>query len=153
QGDRIAINRALNNLEVWDIPQDEIDALHAEATKISADKNAWFKTRAGRWVKADKAETDRNTDPAEKQETPCGQATPRPPFDGIVVERNLHVDEMVVVNTVNLFQIADVSRLLVIANAPEDELPTLEALNERRWTIRTVGAASGTGLPGTIDEI
>ena len=25
--------------------------------------------------------------------------------------------------------------------------------DERRWTVRTVGAASATGLPGTIDEI
>ena len=47
--------------------------------------------------------------------------TLRAPFDGVVVERNLHVDEMVVDNTVNLFQIADVSRLLVIANCPEDD--------------------------------
>ena len=55
--------------------------------------------------------------------------TLRAPFDGVVVERNVHVDEMVVDNTVNLFQIADVSRLLVIANCPEDALPTLEALD------------------------
>jgi len=37
QGDRTEVNRALNNLKIWDIPQDEIDALHAEAKKISAD--------------------------------------------------------------------------------------------------------------------
>ena len=45
---------------------------------------------------------------------------------------------MVVDNTVNLFQIADVSRLLVNARCPEDSLPTLEALgsNEKRWTVR-----------------
>jgi cobalt-zinc-cadmium efflux system membrane fusion protein len=51
QGDRNAINRALNNLEAWDIPQEDIDALQAEAKKISADKNAWLKTKEGRWVK------------------------------------------------------------------------------------------------------
>src|SRR5262249_5477401 len=52
-------------------------------------------------------------------------------------------------------QSADVSRLKVIASCPEDALPTLEALSrgERRWTVRTAGAASPTGLPGTIDEI
>src|SRR5262249_3457373 len=44
QHDRIAIHRALNNLKVWDIPQDEIDALRDEAKKLAADKNAWFKT-------------------------------------------------------------------------------------------------------------
>jgi hypothetical protein len=57
QGDRTEINRALNNLALWDIPQDEIDALHAEAKKISADKNAWFKTPEGRWVNLEKQAT------------------------------------------------------------------------------------------------
>ncbi|MBV8309088.1 MAG: hypothetical protein JO344_01695, partial [Planctomycetaceae bacterium] len=42
QGDRTEVNRALNNLKAWDIPQVEIDELHAEAKKIHADKNAWF---------------------------------------------------------------------------------------------------------------
>ncbi len=81
--------------------------------------------------------------------------TLRAPFDGVVVERNLHVDEMVVDNTVNLFQIADVSRLLVVANCPEDDLPALEALDrsQRKWTVRTVGAGSATGLAGAIEEI
>ena len=81
--------------------------------------------------------------------------TLRAPLDGIIVERNVHKDEMVVDNTVNLFQIADVSRLLVVASCPEDSLPLLESLstNERKWTVRTVGAGSAGGLTGTIDEI
>ena len=158
QGDRNAINRAINNLKAWDIPQEEIDALHAEAKKISADEKAWFKTPEGRWVKGEKLANGQGQDRHEQrqpEEDPWGRVTLRAPFDGVVVERNLHVDEMVVDNTVNLFQIADVSRLLVIANCPEDSLPTLEALssNERRWTVQTVGAESAVGLPGTIDEI
>ena len=153
-GDRNAITRAINNLKVWDIPQSEIDALHAEAKKISADKDAWLKTPEGRWVKGEKQATGK--DGSEKEiENPWGKVTLRAPFDGVIVERNVHVDEMVVDNTVNLFQIADVNRLLVIANCPEDSLPTLEALrgNEKRWTVRTVGAESIAGLTGTIDEI
>ena len=155
QGDRNAINRALNNLKLWEIPQDEIDALHAEAKKISADKNAWFKTPEGRWVKGEKQANGGKVDPHKETENPWGRVTLRAPFDGVVVERNVHVDEMVVDNTVNLFQIADVSRLLVIANCPEDDLPTLEALRprQRQWTVRTVGTGSATGLAGTIDEI
>src|SRR5262249_44075056 len=137
----------------WDIPQAEIDALHAEAKKMSADKNAWFHTREGRWVKGEPQGTTAKADVDRKNENPWGRVTLRAPFDGIIVERNLHMDEMVVDNTVNLFQIADVNRLLVIANAPEDDLPTLEALNERFWSVRTVGATSATGLPGVIDEI
>lgn len=155
QGDRNAINRALNNLKLWDIPQDEIDALHAEARKISADKDAWLKTPEGRWVNREKHATNGTADPGKETENPWGRVTLRAPFDGVIVERNVHVDEMVVDNTVNLFQIADVSRLLVVASCPEDALPTLEALRgkERRWTVRTAGAAAAAGLPGTIDEI
>jgi cobalt-zinc-cadmium efflux system membrane fusion protein len=149
QGDRNAIHRTLNNLKVWDIPQEEIDALHAEAKNISADKDGWFKTPDGIWYKGEKQPE------AEGKENPWGRVTLRAPFDGVIVERNLHVDEMVVDNTVNLFQIADVRRLVVIANAPEDELPTLEALtpDERKWSVRTVGVVSASGLAGTIDEI
>ncbi len=253
QGDRTEVNRALNNLKLWDIPQDEIDALHAEAKKISADKNAWFQTSEGRWVmgvkqsacdlrlmssvrdgaeipKAGKdlivvaavdnvlhfrmfdsdrkvvVDTDENKlpgqarrldelkkqlaglwslrelegsekdrviavvtsivghnpkpvggapDPFAEHEIPWGRVTLRSPIDGVVIEYNIHKDEMVVDNTVNLFQIADVNELLVKASCPEDQLPALEALgfNEKRWTVRTVGADSAAGLPGTIAEI
>jgi cobalt-zinc-cadmium efflux system membrane fusion protein len=155
QADRNGINRSLNNLKLWDIPQEEIDTLHAEARKISADKGAWFKTPEGRWAKGEDLAAGGKLDAEPKKENPWGKVTLRAPFEGVVVERNVHVDEMVVDNTVNLFQIADVSRLLVIASCPEDGLPALEALKgkQRRWTVRTVGAASAEGLPGTIDEI
>jgi len=155
QHDRNAINRALNNLKVWDIPQDELDVLHEEANKISADKNAWFQTPEGRWVKGEKQAKPGNGEPDKEELDRWARVTLRAPFDGVIVERNLHVDEMVVDQTVNLFQIADVSRLLVIANAPEDQLPTLKALDpsERNWIIRTVGVTSADGLPGPIEQI
>ena len=155
QTDRNQVDRALHNLEAWDIPQDEIDALREEARKQAADKNAWKKTREGTWVTGGEPPAADKIDPTKLKENPWGRVTLHAPFDGIIVERNVHVDEMVVDQTVNLFQIADVSRLPVIANAPEDQLPVLEALheNERRWTVQTVGAESAAGLPGTIDEI
>jgi membrane fusion protein, heavy metal efflux system len=159
QGDRTEINRALNNLKLWDIPQDEIDALHAEAKKISADKDAWSKTPEGRWVNRVKQGSDAKDlaakDKDKESENPWGRVTLRAPLDGIIIERNVHKDEMVVDNTINLFQIADVSRLLIIASCPEDSLPLLESLstNQRRWTVHTVGTGSAGGLAGTIDEI
>jgi len=155
QHDRNAIGRALNNLKLWDIPQDELDELHGEANKIGADKDAWFKTPEGRWVKGEKQAKPGDGEPNKEELDRWARVTLRAPFDGVIVERNLHVEEMVVDQTVNLFQIADVSRLLVIANAPEDQLPTLEALDpsERNWTIRTVGVTSAEGLPGPIEQI
>jgi cobalt-zinc-cadmium efflux system membrane fusion protein len=154
QADRNAINRALNNLLVWNIPQEEIDALHEEAKKISQNKDAWFKTREGRWVRGEK-QAATGHDPDKENENPWGKVTLRAPFDGRIVERNITVHEIVQDPTINLFQIAQVDRLLVIANAPEDELPTLNALRpeERTWSVQTVGANSISGLKGQIEEI
>ena len=152
EGDRNAINNALSTLRLWDIPQEEIDALHARAKEIAANKDEWSKTPEGIWVKGDKPTAQAAP---HGEEDWGGRVTLRSPLDGVIVERNVHVDEMVVDNTVNLFQIADVSQLLVLASCPEDALPTLEALtsSERHWTVRTVGVESSEGLPGTISEI
>jgi cobalt-zinc-cadmium efflux system membrane fusion protein len=154
QQDRNAISRALNTLIAWNIPQEDIDALHEEAKKIASDKEAWFKTRAGRWVKKEK-QAATGHDPDKENDNTWGKVTLRAPFDGIIVERNPTVHEIVQDPTTNLFQIAQVDRLLVIANAPEDELPTLNALKreERVWSVQTVGANSVGGLKGNIKDI
>jgi cobalt-zinc-cadmium efflux system membrane fusion protein len=78
----------------------------------------------------------------------------RAPFDGIVIEQNVTKGDMVVDNTVNLFQIADVSQLLVTVHCPEDYLPALNDLQgaQKRWTVHTVGAP-GAGLSGPINDI
>jgi membrane fusion protein, heavy metal efflux system len=155
QGDRTEISRALNNLKLWDIPQDEIDALHAEAKKICANKDEWLKTPEGRWVHKEKQAKGGKFVPGVVDDNPWGRVTLRSPIDGVVIEYNIREGEMIVDNTVNLFQIADVSQLLVKANCPEDQLPDLEALhvNEKRWTVQTVSSDSPAGIAGTIDEI
>ena len=76
QADRNAINRAKNNLKAWDIPQDEIESLHAEAKKLCADKNAWAKIAEGRWVKGDKQAAGARAGPHEADE-PWGRVTLR----------------------------------------------------------------------------
>jgi cobalt-zinc-cadmium efflux system membrane fusion protein len=154
QGDRTEVNRALNNLKTWDIPQDEIDVVYTEAKRISADKDAWSKTPEGRWISRENPAAGSKEGRHEEPVGPWGLVRLRAPLDGIIVERNVHMDEVVVENTVNLFQIADTSRLLVIAKCPEDRLSSLEALgrNERRWTVRA-GPAGRTALSGTIEEI
>lgn len=154
QADRNAISRALNTLVAWNIPQEEIDALHEEAKKIGGDKDAWFKTRAGRWVKREK-QAATGDDPDKENDNPWAKVTLRAPFDGVIVERNAVVHNIVQDPTFNLFQIAQVDRMLVNANAPEDELPTLNALKpeERVWTVQTVGANSVSGLKGRFEEI
>lgn len=154
QQDRNAIGRALNTLIVWNIPQEDIDALHEEAKKISSDKKAWFKTRAGRWVKREK-QAATGYDPDKENDNTWGRVTMRAPFDGVIVERNVTVHDTIQDPTTNLFRIAQVDRLLVTAYAPEDELPTLNALKreQRVWSVQTVGVSSVRGLKGHIEEI
>ena len=131
----------------------------AEAKKISADKSEWTKTQEGDWVKGEaQAQPADNPGKEAKEllENPWGRVTLVAPFDGVIVEGNVHVDEMVVDNTVNLFQIADVDRLLVIANCPEDALPTLggaSATTKSGGPCERLALTSTEGLPGTIDEI
>jgi cobalt-zinc-cadmium efflux system membrane fusion protein len=155
QTDRNQVDRALHNLEAWDIPQDEIDALREEAKKQAADEKEWKKTREGTWVTGGKVADADKVDPETLAKNPWGKVALRAPFDGVIVERNVHVDELVVDNTINLFQIAQVKKLLVVANCPEDQLPVVLALEpgNRRWNVRTAGADSSAGLPGSIDEI
>jgi cobalt-zinc-cadmium efflux system membrane fusion protein len=45
--------------------------------------------------------------------------------------------------------------MLVVANAPEDELPNLNALTfpQRKWTVKTVGVRGAGELPGPIEEV
>jgi cobalt-zinc-cadmium efflux system membrane fusion protein len=154
QHDRNTITRAIKQLKTWDIPQADIDAIQEDARKIHANKDEWERTPEGRWVRREKQSIGGKVDPHKEAESDWGKVALRAPFDGVILEENVALDEMVSDPTINLWQIADVSRLLVSVHCPEDDLPTLDALrgDERRWTVRTAFAPP-EGLPGTIDEI
>lgn len=130
EGDRNAVNRAVHTLETWGIPAEDIQAVRDEAENVAKREGKRDKQKEATWPRVEL----------------------RAPDDGVIVERNVSMHEIVADNTTNLFQIAKVDRLDVIANAPEDDLPALQALPElqRRWTVRTIGAAP---LEGLIDDI
>jgi cobalt-zinc-cadmium efflux system membrane fusion protein len=133
EADRNAIARALNTLRTWGITEEDIKAVQDEAEQISKRQGARDRSKDSLWPRV----------------------VLKSPLDGTIVERNAFVHETVVDNTINLFQIAKVDRLLVVANAPEDELPTLLKLTseQRQWTVHTVGAPAHEGVIGQIDEI
>jgi cobalt-zinc-cadmium efflux system membrane fusion protein len=145
EADRSAVARALNTLKTWGIPDEDIQAVYAEAERLS---------------QAGARRADHSKDKL------WARVVVKAPQSGTILERNISLNEIVVDPTVSLFQIADVSRMQVQANASEDDLPALLALPaaERRWTIRTVGngpqeAANGNGsgkeevLSGPVQEI
>jgi cobalt-zinc-cadmium efflux system membrane fusion protein len=130
QGDINAIQRALSTLKTWGIPEADIQAVRDEAENVKKREGKHDKDKEALWARVEI----------------------RAPDDGVIIERNVSVHEIVVDNTTNLFQIAKVDRLSVFANAPEDDLPALEALptEQRRWMVKTVGSDP---IPGFIDDI
>jgi cobalt-zinc-cadmium efflux system membrane fusion protein len=140
EGDYNAITKAENTLRAWYIPDEDIEAVRKEAKEI-----------------IESGKRDRSPEHLKEQIKKWARVDLRVPDEadgGTVVERNLNVKDVVVDNTLNLFQIAKLDRLLVVANAPEDELPSLQDLTseERRWTVQTVGAPP-KGISGPIDDI
>jgi membrane fusion protein, heavy metal efflux system len=137
-GDINAIERAVSMLRAWGISEEDIQTVRTEAEQVKPDE-------AERRLRLhDRAEFDR-----------WARVEIKAPADGIIIERNLALHEIVVDNTTNLFQIADLNKLFVAANCQEDDLPQLEALRESshdliRWTVKTVGSPP---LPGYIDDI
>ncbi len=137
-GDENTIDRAEQTLRAWEVPEADIEAVHKEAEAINA--------RGGK--------RDRDPQHLKDQLHRWAKVELRAPEDGTIVERNANVGDTIVDNTLNLFQIARVQRILVSANAPEDLAPTLNALNtaQRRWVVHTAGAPV-EGVAGPIDDI
>jgi cobalt-zinc-cadmium efflux system membrane fusion protein len=128
--DRNAVDRAERGLRVWRVPENEIEAVREEANNILERGGKRDKEKERLWAR-------------------CNLIAPR---DGTIVERNVGVGEFVADNTINIFTIADVDRLLVMANPPEDLLPSLLNLKPdlRYWTLKTVGRDA---IEGPIEEI
>ena len=158
QTDRNQVNRALHNLEAWDIPQDEIDALHEEAKKQAADKNAWKKTREGRWVTGAKTKptADDKIDPDKLGRESLGQGD----LAGPVRRRHRRTQRP---------RGRDGRRQhgQSLSDRRGEQAPGHRQLPRRpiarRWKPWTASSGDGpsrppartrpTGLPGTIDEI
>jgi membrane fusion protein, heavy metal efflux system len=128
--DRNAKGRAERTLRAWNIPEREIKAVYEEADLVSARRGKRDPEKERLWARSELIAPD----------------------DGTIVECNVRVGEYVADNTINLFTIADVDRLLVMANPPEDLLPELLSLKpeQMRWSLRLVGAPA---MDGPIEEI
>ena len=135
QADINAVSRAENTLKTWAIPEEEIQAVRDEVKNYASDQ-------------------DRRTKEQERLKQ-WARVELKAPDDGFVIEQNVALHETIVDNTTNLFQIAKVDALIVLASIPEDDLPALQDLKVRTqnhigWTVRTVGTKPVAGL---VDDI
>jgi cobalt-zinc-cadmium efflux system membrane fusion protein len=124
-GDRNAVDRAERTLRTWNIPEREIEAVHDEAKRIVERGGQRDREKERLWARSELLA----------------------PRDGTIIERNIGIGEFIADNTVNLFVVAELDRLLVKVNAPEDYLQTLLDLPPERkwWTVQPLGVEAQHG--------
>lgn len=112
EADKILVSSARRTLTSWRLTESEIDAVIEEAKQLHNDQQ---QTVAA---------------------TTWSELQIWAPIDGVVLEKSVNVGEVVDTND-NLFKIADLSTIQVLAYVYEEDLPAIEQLRpeERRWAI------------------
>lgn len=130
--DRIAVARVTRTLQTWRVADDDIAAVEAEAKKLIGNDGTTSSELAERWARVEV----------------------RSAIDGVVLERNVAVGDIVAPSD-DLFKVADLSRLRVLAFAYEEDLPQLDALtaDQRRWTITVPANPQAPPQSGAIGQI
>jgi beta-lactamase regulating signal transducer with metallopeptidase domain/multidrug efflux pump subunit AcrA (membrane-fusion protein) len=129
QADRNSANRAMRTLRGWGIPEKEVQAIVAQAEKPRSNGAPRVGTPGVEW----------------------GRIEIHSPIDGVVLERNVTLHEVVVDRDTTFFSVANVDRLLVYAQLPEYKRFVVEALGPHpAWTI-AFDRVRSTG--GFLDEI
>jgi cobalt-zinc-cadmium efflux system membrane fusion protein len=132
EADRIAVSRALRTLQSWRLSKEEIDEVRAEAARLFREKMPDRQELVQQWARLDVVA----------------------PLDGVIIERNVALGELVDTAS-DLFKVADLSRLGVLAHAYEEDLPTLDSLpaSQRAWSV-TVGSGSDAATRiGRFDQV
>ena len=118
---RNAIARERNTLRVWRVPEEEIEAVKKEMQRTVVAGPKQPRPDSRRW----------------------GRVEVRAPRDGVIIEKNVVIHEMVDRNA-TLFAVADLRKLVVLVSVPESNLRALLRLQARHrpkpipWQVRLV---------------
>jgi len=128
----IEVDRLERTLRSWRLTEAEINVVRAEAENIHRGN-----------VVSD-VEVDKS----------WAEIEVRSPIDGIVLEKNIVAGD-IVDTSLDLFKIADLSVLGVMANVYEDDLAALDTLSpqDRHWTVMLKSQQNAPGISGTFDLI
>jgi cobalt-zinc-cadmium efflux system membrane fusion protein len=126
--DVIAVRRAEDTLRVWQVSEDEVEAVKAEAAALAS------------------------TAAAPRNSMNWARVEIRAPQDGAILEKNINPGT--VVDTAgDLFKVGDLSQLTVWVHVYEEDLPLLQSLPRPiKWTV-SVPSRPGVVLTGTVDQI
>ncbi len=132
EADRIAVSRAVRTLQSWRISKEEIDQVRAEARRLTREKMADREEMVAQWAKLEVLS----------------------PLDGTVIERNVTLGELVDTSA-DLFKIADLTRLGVLAHAYEEDLPTLDSLpaTKREWSVSVGSGGDAATRIGRFEQV
>lgn len=128
----IAVERAERTLRSWRLSDAEIEEVKAEAKKIH--------------------ERDPRRDPMVEKR--WAEIDIRAPFSGVIVEKNVNVGDIVDPSQ-DLFKIADLSRIGVLANVYEEDVPRLQGLapDRRHWRIQLQSTPDSAPIEGAFELI
>lgn len=128
--DLIALFKADRTLRSWRLSEDEIQAVYREAEDVRQGKS----------------------DPTNDKS--WAELEIRSPISGLIVQKDFNEGSMIDPDD-DLFKIADVSQLMVMANVYEEDLPALRKLEpgHRRWLIDLKSDPHDQPVPGTFDLI
>lgn len=130
QADQIALFKADRTLRSWRLTEDEIRVVYQEAEDVQ------------------KGESDPENDKS------WAELEIRAPISGMVIEKNVNEGAMVDPDDI-LFQVADLSRLMVEASAYEEDLPALRRLDpaHRSWKIDLKSDPYDQPIEGTFSTV
>lgn len=130
--DTVDVYKAENTLRSWRVSETEIEAVRAEAEKIHDRNGKMKKVINENWARVEVVSY----------------------VDGTIVEKNVAVGDYVS-NDLDLFKIADLSRMDVKAHAYEEDLPALERIppGHRDWSIYLKNDPREEPIPGSFDQI
>ncbi len=139
EADVILVERLERTLRSWRLTEQEIDVVRAEAEKIhqAAEKDHHEHLAADLAIDKSWAEVE-----------------VRSPMNGVILEKNIVTGD-IVDTSLDLFKIADLSMLGVMANVYEEDLPTVEALpsRDRKWLVQLKSQPDDEGIAGVFSLI
>jgi len=146
EADVIQVHRVQRTLRSWRIDEEELHEVEFEAQRLHA-----LAIAGPAAVRAD-VETQRNlkVNPLAR----WAEVEVRAPISGVILEKNFTVGD-IVETTLDLFRIADLSRLGVMVNVFEEDLDRLVSMpvENRNWKVRLQASPSVPASSGRFETI
>ncbi|MES2788321.1 MAG: efflux RND transporter periplasmic adaptor subunit [Planctomycetota bacterium] len=132
EADLIAVDRAERTLRSWRETEEEIQEVHKEAERIRTGGKPTDLRYRESWANVEI----------------------RAPLDGTLLENNVSLGEIIDTGMV-LFKVADLSRMGVLANVYEEDLPKLTSLSptQQQWQVRLKAEPEVAPISGHFEVV